>query len=669
MGLKWLHETILGVLLFLVGMALFFRADQIVGDLGDSRFNMYVLEHGYRWLTGLDKSFWSAPFFYPAANVIAYSDNHLGSLLFYSAFRLLGQGRETAFQLWAVTIFTLNYFVTWIVLRKQKFHPVGAIAATYIFTFPLVMAAQNTHIQLAPRFMVPVAFWMALRFVEEGEGKYLRRLLLACAYQIYLGIYIGYFLILSIGSFFVFLLLFRKRWNSVRDFFQSRGPRATFRRGVDYTISYFCFLLVLLPLAMPYYQTQLEMGRRSWDDITPMLPRWQSYVHAPTSFLWGSMLHLGESLPAANEHALFLGVLPCAAILIFAYVCWAERLNAQEVSIGFAMICAFLFLTVVTFYSSGFSLYWYLWKFLPGAGGIRAVTRCMLVGIYPLAFVFGTLLSFLLKNRIRTGRGWSNQFVGLAILALAVADQVGRVGSVSKRECERRIAEMQAAILRIQNHDDRRKVLWVSERNGEPYFIKQLDAMLAGQDLGLSVINGFSGLPPSGYPPEMFILAGDCCAELGFWVRTHPGAFANDSLLEIGPNCEVPRDFLPIPGKGFSRIEFGRFAHVWAVDRLAELQLPENPGQQDERVVSFDLATWKSRSVRVAGPDEPEQTVHLVPGSPQHVEIRIPPGNANAVIKFQTDVKGKKPPGEDRTLFFDVENLAEKAIRPGESDR
>ena len=70
---------------------------------------MYVLEDGYRWLTGLDKSFWSAPFFYPAPNVIAYSDNHLGSLLFYSAFRLLGQGRETAFQLWVVTIFTLNY--------------------------------------------------------------------------------------------------------------------------------------------------------------------------------------------------------------------------------------------------------------------------------------------------------------------------------------------------------------------------------------------------------------------------------------------------------------------------------------------------------------------------------------------------------------------------------
>jgi hypothetical protein len=278
-GLRWLHETILGVVLFLVGMALFFKADQIPGDLGDSRFNMYVLEHGYRWLAGLDTSFWSAP----APNVIALSDNHLGSILFYSAFRLLGHGRETAFQLWLVLIFTLNYFVTWFVLRRQRFHSVGAIAAAYIFTFPFVMAAQSGHLQLAPSFMVPIAFWMALRFVEEGEGKYLRRLLLACAYQIYLGIYIGYFLILSVVAFFLFLFLFRKRWNSVRDFFEKGGTRAVFRRGVDYAMSCFCFVLVMLPLAMPYCQTQLEIGPRTWDEVALMLPRWQSYLHAPAS--------------------------------------------------------------------------------------------------------------------------------------------------------------------------------------------------------------------------------------------------------------------------------------------------------------------------------------------------------------------------------------------------
>ena len=55
----------LAVAVFLVGLVLFFKFGAIPGDLGDARFNMYVLEHGHRWLMRLDQSFWSAPFFIP----------------------------------------------------------------------------------------------------------------------------------------------------------------------------------------------------------------------------------------------------------------------------------------------------------------------------------------------------------------------------------------------------------------------------------------------------------------------------------------------------------------------------------------------------------------------------------------------------------------------------
>ena len=43
-----------------------------------------------------------------------------------------------------------------------------------------------------------------------------------------------------------------------------------------------------------------------------------------------------------------------------------------------------------------------------------------------------------------------------------------------------------------------------------------MDAMLAGQDLGLNVVNGYSGLIPKGYPPAMFFLTGDCCNDWAF---------------------------------------------------------------------------------------------------------------------------------------------------------
>jgi hypothetical protein len=542
---RWKSETLVAILLFLVGVSLFFRVDQIPGGFDDARFNMYVLEHGYRWLLGLDKSFWSAPFFYPAQNVITYSDNHLGSFLFYSVFRILGAGRETAFQLWGITLFTLNYFVTWIVLRRQGFHPIGAIAAAYVFTFPFIMGIRIGHIQLAPRFMVPVALWMASRFFETGKGKYLHWFLAACAYQIYLGIYIGYFLILSISSFCLFLFLLGRRWNSINSFIKSVDRSAIVRRGVEYAASCIGFVLVLLPLTIPYYQTQREIGHRTWEEIVPMLPHWQSYLQAPESYLWGKLLRFGDVLPLSFEQALFLGALPYLSIVAFVYLSLKRRINPAGSEIRFAMLGVLLLLAVLTLYCSGFSLYRYVWAYLPGAGGIRAVTRISLVLIYPVAFIFGSVVTHIM-TALAPARAGSKSvlqlLLGVSVLGLTVLDQTtsfSAAAGVTKRECKRRVAKLEARIVQARANDLNRNVLWVNDQSDKNFVwsFENLDAMLAGQDLGLNVVNGYSGLSPKGYPPAMFFLTGDCCNDLADWARMHPGTITSNSLLEIGSVC------------------------------------------------------------------------------------------------------------------------------------
>jgi hypothetical protein len=55
-------------------------------DLIDSRFNNYLLEHFYRFVLGIEKSFWSASFWYPYPNTISFSDNFIGSGFFYIIF-------------------------------------------------------------------------------------------------------------------------------------------------------------------------------------------------------------------------------------------------------------------------------------------------------------------------------------------------------------------------------------------------------------------------------------------------------------------------------------------------------------------------------------------------------------------------------------------------------
>jgi hypothetical protein len=162
--------------------------------------------------------------------------------------------------------------------QEAKFHGVAAISTAYLFTFNLTVAAQISHIQLAPRFMVPVAFWMAIRFLDTGRANYLHLLLAACAYQIYLGIYTGYFLILSIIPFWLALFLIRKQWIAVGSFIEDSERRLLFHRALGYATSGIAFVLVLLPLAIPYYQTQRLMGCWAWDEVVIMLPRWRSYL-------------------------------------------------------------------------------------------------------------------------------------------------------------------------------------------------------------------------------------------------------------------------------------------------------------------------------------------------------------------------------------------------------
>jgi hypothetical protein len=110
---------------------------RIPGDLGDARLNNYVLEHGFRWLAGRDPSFWDAPFFFPAANVIAFSDSHLGTLLLYAGLRTLGLDREGAFQAWVLVLSSLNYIACFLVLRRLSLGTLGAAAGAFVFSFSL----------------------------------------------------------------------------------------------------------------------------------------------------------------------------------------------------------------------------------------------------------------------------------------------------------------------------------------------------------------------------------------------------------------------------------------------------------------------------------------------------------------------------------------------------
>ena len=82
---------------------------KLPGDLLDGRFNNYVLEHVYLWVTLQVPDFWNAPFFYPYQMTIAFSDSHIGDSPVYVLARMAGISREGAFGLWYAAGYALNF--------------------------------------------------------------------------------------------------------------------------------------------------------------------------------------------------------------------------------------------------------------------------------------------------------------------------------------------------------------------------------------------------------------------------------------------------------------------------------------------------------------------------------------------------------------------------------
>jgi hypothetical protein len=538
-------EGLLGLMVMCIGLLLVFKVGYLPGDLGDARFNMYILEHAHRWLLRLDTSFWNAPIFYPASNTVALSDNHLGTFLFYSIFRLLGASRELAFQWWAITLCLLDFWSAWIILKRFRLHPIAAIGGAYLFTFAYAVVAQIAHIQLVPRFMVPVAFWMATVFLKSGQIKDLALFLAACAYQFYIGFYMGYFLVLMLIPYGLTLIIRQKPWrpflsisskaNQVTILVSIQDKREMARRGMGYLICGIAFIVLLLPLAIPYLKAQAAVGSRPWSEVSEMLPRLYSYLYAPRSNFWtGRKFEMPGVYPA--EHQLFLGMLPLAALIVFPILLRTNRILGQGV--GLAMIWTVLAMVAITLSDGRHSLYWFIWSYFPGGGGIRAVTRIIVDLLYPIAFVFGAALTLVLQ-KIERRWGWAvSAVVGCVAIGLLVVDQSTRLMAFSFESSQNRIADLRAKIGQAARGELEKKVLWVNAAADEPFFIKQLDAMLAGQELGLSVVNGYSGNRPKQYPLSLWLLDGQDCDALAQWAEIHPGKINRENLIQVGGVCE-----------------------------------------------------------------------------------------------------------------------------------
>lgn len=466
------------------------------GDLGDARLNNYFLENIYQFLAGRSDSLWHLGFFYPFPYVLGFSDNLFGSAPVYVLMRVITGQTDTAFQLWFLFGYIVNFYAAYYALRRLGCTQTSSSVGALIFTFALPTSAHAGHAQLHYRFGIPLA---TVFFAEFLSQKRLNPFIISGAWlvwQFYCGVYMGFFTLLLLAAMSTVYLAhskitlkveFKKLIGEFTNDFSSKVPREKIL-----TLSLLLLLLCLLiVLFYPYLQvTKLYGVKRSWAEIATMLPRPQSYFLSDASYLWSSTnARIFADIPMRHEHQMFIGVIPLL-LAVAGFLTGSRSTHGQVYTLLAGALGVIISLTI---YLGGFSL-WYLMHKLPLASAIRAMTRIDQMLLFPIAYLAAVTI-----DQIRTNTKYGTKLIWAIIIPLMIFEfSATNLGTSLKADWRKRLAETES-ILPKQLPED--AIVFFTQRKG-PFYADELDAMWVALTHGVKTLNGYSGIYPPGYSLE-----------------------------------------------------------------------------------------------------------------------------------------------------------------------
>lgn len=481
------------------------------GEPCDTGFSNYVLEHGFKWISGKDPSYFSAPFLYPAKDSITFSDNFLATLPGYSAFRLAGFDRERAYQAWFVSLFILNFSCAFWALRRLGHASVLAPLGAYLFAFMAPVIEEVTHPALLHLFPIPLAVCGFILWARSGSIKAFAGMCAALVLQFYGAFYLGAFLTVA-------LVLFGLAWLAVN---RRIGGDWTEVPGFELAACVAVSVAALWPLAMPYMATSQANGlTRFWSEISGQLPTVADMFRAnPGNLLWGWTSDPAGILSFNNT--MHIGILPWVGVATLLVLLLRGRANALLVS----TLLVPVLLTVLTVNIAGFSLFKYV-QWLPVFQSMRALTRIVLVEHFFLILILLGVAQITLEA-IRAP--WARRFFLAGLSLLAILDQHNTLLAHYGYDLAGRAREVAATRQEIlRDAPNAKAVAYLpGPEQASSDCMTTVAAMLASQDVGVPVVNGYTSWFPKGF---VFFTSTDC-PTLSLWLLRNQ-ALTDDPVSE-----------------------------------------------------------------------------------------------------------------------------------------
>ena len=474
----------------------------IPGDIRDGRFNLYLLEHFFRSLCGEETSFINAPFYFPFPATIGFSDSHWGTAPIYAFFRFFGIAPMDAFCCWFSVGVLLTFACAYVILRRLDLGELGSGIGAFLFTFCLPASMQCMHAQLTYRYAVPLGLYFLHRYLTTRLPVWGSLTVLCLALQIlatfYIGIFLGYLLAAWVLSWVLLKTLHEGA--PIGSALKGLLPSVTGKKSDQFKA---CgLLLIALVLIASALLPNLTAARlyhfaRSWGEIESMLPRPASYFLTDVSRIWYSSAPVFASIPMRWEQNMFLGVVAVIAV-IFAF---AGGAAPRQAPVLFLARTSFLLLLVMTLFVFGKSAYCVV-ACVPGFNAVRAVSRIILVMVFPAAIMTGLFIERIYQ-RPSHAVFWRIMAVALAGFCLFETVDIKPYRD-SKKNWQKRVDDLESHVVAAVGRPVVRNEVIVclqpaKERMDCPDWVLELDAMLLAQKLGLRTLNGYSGNEPPGW--------------------------------------------------------------------------------------------------------------------------------------------------------------------------
>lgn len=369
-----------------------------VRDYGDTLLNTWIISWNIHKISALDfGAYFDANIFFPHPRTLAYSEFLLSQSLIALPIKLVSGNPVLAHNfvlLLAVLTSGLGMYALARYLTKNR---MAGVVSGLIFAFSPFMFAHLFHIQVLTAGGIPLALLFLHRFFDRENIKDLFLFGGVFVLQSLGNGYYALFLTLFAGISFLYLAFVRKK---IAD------------RGFLLKIALLgiAVSLLLFPFFFQYQKVWEEMGfvRESVNHA-----RLTSYLAtAPINRIYGN---LTESF-RAPEGELFPGVIPFFLAIGGAAVLLAKRKKLAEeaekdksyVSADRETILLYALIGVLAFLCT-FGLkgpYRLLYTYVPGFGGLRAITRIHVFSMLFLSLMAGfgvRELMFLRKKWLRFG--------------------------------------------------------------------------------------------------------------------------------------------------------------------------------------------------------------------------------------------------------------------------